>query len=91
MSVATDTGPAIAGHGAEQLPSVVVDSYNVEIKDEEGFVGDRANKRAFREILHDWRKILKKSGPDPFGDKDSEELSKKHRVNNEGLGFNEGA
>lgn len=78
MSVAVDTGPAIAGHGAKQLPSVVVDSYNVEIKDEEGFVGDRANKRAFREILHDWRKIVKKSGEDPFGDKDSEELSKKH-------------
>jgi len=78
MSAATEAGPAIAGHGAKQLPSVVVDSYNVEIKDEEGFVGDRANKRAFREILDDWRKIVKKSGPDPFGDKDSEELSKKH-------------
>ena len=78
MSIATDAGPAIAGHGAKQLPSVVVDSYNVEIKDEEGFVGDRANKRAFRDILSDWRKIVKKSGEDPFGDKDSEELSKKN-------------
>lgn len=78
MSVATEAGPAIAGHGSQQLPAVLVDSYNVEVKDEEGFVGDRANKRAFREILHDWRKIVKKSGEDPFGDKDSEELSKKN-------------
>lgn len=79
MSVATEVGPAIAGHGAKQLPAVLVDSYNVEVKDEEGFVGDRANKRAFREILQDWRKIVKKGGAeDPFGDKDSEELSKKH-------------
>jgi hypothetical protein len=78
MSVAAEAGPAIAGHGAKQLTAVIVDSYNVEIKDEEGFVGDRANKRAFRDILHDWRKVVKKSGPDPFGDKDSEELSKKN-------------
>lgn len=77
MSVETEPGPAVAGHGARQLAAVLVDSYNVEIKDEEGFVGDRANKRAFREILEDWRKILRKRSPDPFGDKDSEELSKK--------------
>lgn len=77
MSVETEAGPAVAGHGAKQLAAVLVDSYNVEIKDEEGFVGDRANKRAFREILEDWRKILRKRSADPFGDKDSEELSKK--------------
>ena len=41
-------GPAIAAHGASRLPSVDVDSYNIELRDEDGFVGDRANKRAFR-------------------------------------------
>lgn len=76
MSVESDAGAPIAGHGAKQLPAVVVDSYNVEVKDEEGFVGDRANKRAFREILADWRKHVQKED-DPFGDKDSEDLNKK--------------
>jgi hypothetical protein len=31
-------------HGASTLPSVDVESYNIEIEDEEGFVGDNANK-----------------------------------------------
>ena len=30
-----------AHHGATRLPSVDVDSYNVELKDDEGFLGDR--------------------------------------------------
>ena len=58
----------IAGHGAGRLPSVDVDSFNIELKDEEGFLGDRASKGAFREILDGWRKPLRKSGEDPFGD-----------------------
>jgi predicted NBD/HSP70 family sugar kinase len=77
MTTQVDTAvPAIAGHGARQLTAVVVDSYNVEIKDEDGFVGDRANKGAFRGTLDHWRKLLKKDS-DPFAGKDSEELSKK--------------
>jgi len=73
----TATLPAIAGHGASRLPSVEVDSYNVEIKDDEGFLGDRASKGAFRAIIENWRKPLRKAGEDPFGDEPSEELSKK--------------
>jgi hypothetical protein len=73
----TATLPAIAGHGASRLPSVEVDSYNVEAKDDEGFLGDRASKGAFREIIENWRKPLRKAGEDPFGDEPSEELSKK--------------
>lgn len=79
MSVTTQNEAShapIAGHGAARLPSVEVDSYNVEIKDKEGFVGDRANKQVFRDILDDWRKKLRKLGDDPFGDTPTEEISK---------------
>lgn len=67
----------IAQHGAGRLPSVDVDSFNIEIKDDEGFLGDRASKGAFREILEEWRKPLRKSGEDPFGDEPSDKISKK--------------
>src|SRR5258706_7574257 len=73
----TATLPSIAEHGASRLPSVELDSYNVEAKDDEGFIGDRASKGAFREIIENWRKPLRKAGADPFGDKASDELSKK--------------
>ena len=67
----------IAHHGAERLPSVDVDSFNIEIKDEDGFLGDRASRGAFREILERWRKPLRKSGEDPFGKEQTENISKK--------------
>jgi len=73
--VKTTTG--IAHHGAERLPSVDVDSFNIEMKDEDGFLGDRASKGAFRDILERWRKPLRKSGEDPFGKEPSDEISKK--------------
>jgi predicted NBD/HSP70 family sugar kinase len=73
--VTTTTG--IAGHGAARLASVEVDSYNIELKDDEGFLGDRASKGAFREIFERWRKPLRKTGKDPFGDVPSEKISKK--------------
>jgi hypothetical protein len=69
--------PALAAHGSPHLPSVEVDSYNVEAKDENGFLGDRASKGAFREILEKWRKPLRKRGEDPFGDEPSEDISKR--------------
>jgi hypothetical protein len=67
----------IAQHGAGRLPSVDIDSFNIEMKDEDGFLGDRASKGAFREILDRWRKPLRKTGEDPFGDEPSENISKK--------------
>ncbi|WP_407186613.1 ROK family protein [Bradyrhizobium centrosematis] len=73
--VKTTTG--IAHHGAGRLPSVDVDSFNIEIKDDDGFLGDRASKGAFREILEEWRKPLRKSGEDPFGEEPSDKISKK--------------
>jgi hypothetical protein len=49
------TLPAVAAHGASRLPSVDLDSYNVELRDDEGFLGDRASKGAFRKIIENWR------------------------------------
>src|SRR6516164_8834524 len=67
----------IAAHGATRLPAVEIDSFNVELKDDEGFLGDRASKGAFRKIFDRWRKPLRKTGKDPFGDEPSEKISKK--------------
>ncbi|MGZ3290135.1 MAG: ROK family protein, partial [Xanthobacteraceae bacterium] len=77
MSDQTTTLPTVAAHGAARLPSVDVDSYNVELKDDEGFIGDRASKGAFRAIMDNWRKALRKTGSDPFGDEATEDISKK--------------
>jgi predicted NBD/HSP70 family sugar kinase len=80
------TLPAGVTHGATRLPSVTVESYNVEVKDEEGFVGDRANKGAFHDLLDKWRKIARKGGEDPLGDKNTDDIVKKEldRVLTEG-------
>jgi predicted NBD/HSP70 family sugar kinase len=54
-----------------------VDDYNVELRDKEGFAGDRASNLAFREIVEEWRKRSRKVGDDPLGDTPTSELSKK--------------
>jgi hypothetical protein len=77
MADDTITTTGIAAHGASRLPSVEIDSLNIELKDEEGFLGDRASKGAFRKILEKWRKPLRKTGEDPFGEEPSESISKK--------------
>jgi hypothetical protein len=70
---------APVAHGSPQLPSVVLDSYNVELRDEEGgFLGDRASNRAFRAILEDWReRVRDTSDQDPLGDEASREIGKR--------------
>jgi predicted NBD/HSP70 family sugar kinase len=63
-------------HGAAKLPLVNVDTYNEELRDAEGFIGDRASRRAFRAIVDDWRERLRDLGEeDPLGE--SEDISKK--------------
>jgi predicted NBD/HSP70 family sugar kinase len=70
--------PFVLTHGSERLPAVVVDSYNVELKDDDGgFVGDRASRAAFGSSLERWREPLRKIGMDPFGDQDTKGLGKK--------------
>ena len=62
MAKEIGTAAEIGRHGALRLPSVEVDSFNIELKDEEGFLGDRASKGAFVEILEKRRKALQKAG-----------------------------
>jgi ROK family len=77
MADETITTTGIAAHGASRLPWVEIDSFNLELKDEEGFLGDRASKGAFQATLEKWRKPLRKSGEDPFGKELSEDIRKK--------------
>ena len=73
----TDEKPAsVLAHGARVLPAVSVDTYNEELREEEGFVGDRASGRAFRAILDDWRDKLRAQGEDPFDDIPTQQISK---------------
>ena len=72
----TVTTSAVGKHGATTLPAVEVDSYNLELKDDEGFLGDRASRQAFHAILENWRKPLRKLGTDPFGDTPSDDLNR---------------
>jgi hypothetical protein len=76
MAEDTITTVGIGNHGANRLPSVDVDSFNIEIKDDDGFLGDRASKGAFQRILDGIRKPLKKNGEDPLGKKAANEISK---------------
>ena len=67
----------LPAHGAARLPTADIASYNLELEDEDGFIGDKASKRAFREALDDVRATLRKAGLDPLGKKASDEISKK--------------
>ena len=65
-------------HGSAELPAVMIDSYNLEMRDREGgFIGDRASRRAFAEIVEDWRERLRKVADDPLGDKAIADISKR--------------
>ena len=69
--------PVLIAHGAKRLPSVEIDSYNLELRDEDGFVGDKASRGAFHALLDKWREPLGKLGADPLGEKPAEQLEKK--------------
>lgn len=72
-----ETSDALISHGAPALTEVIIDSYNEELRDSEGFVGDRASARAFRAILADERERAAAGEEDPIGDTPSAEISKK--------------
>lgn len=73
-----DPKPAgLTGHGGANLPAVDVRAYNAELRDSEGFIGDRASNRAFRAILEDLREKIRRVGDDPLGDEASTEIGKK--------------
>jgi predicted NBD/HSP70 family sugar kinase len=78
MAETPESGAAsLLAHGAEQLSLVTVETYNAELRTADGFIGDRASKRAFQAILDDWRDRIRKVGEDPLGDSPSDEISKK--------------
>ncbi len=58
MAEDTMTTVGIGNHGAKRLPSVDVDTFNIELKDDNGFLGDRASKGAFQRILDDLQKAI---------------------------------
>lgn len=68
--------PLVGMHGTAQLPRVEVDSYNLELKENGGFLGDRASKKALYALLDKWRKPLAKEGKDPFGERPAMKLAK---------------
>ena len=72
-----DTPSPLLAHGSDQLSRVIVDAYNAELRSSEGFVGDRASKRAFQAILDDLRERVRQVGEDPLGETPSEEITKK--------------
>src|SRR4051794_37112917 len=72
-SFQTHTAPV---HGESRLPAVQVEAYNAELRDADGFLGNRASKRAFHAILDSWRDRLRRVGHDPLGDKPSAEIGR---------------
>lgn len=67
---------ALPGHGAGTLTAVTVDAYNAELKSGDGYLGDRASNRAFKQILEAWREKMREAGRDPLGD--AQKLSRRH-------------
>jgi len=77
MSDKTGDTLQVFAHAAHTLPAVTVDTYNEELQEPDGFVGDRASGRAFRKILDESRAKLENGGfEDPFGEVSSREISK---------------
>jgi predicted NBD/HSP70 family sugar kinase len=75
--VSTSNDHSGFAHGALTLPDVTITSYNLELRDDEGFVGDRASGRAFRAILDELRAKVGEVADDPFGAVPSRDLKKK--------------
>src|SRR4051812_44227131 len=69
-------GP-VPTHGSSELAAIVVETYNAELRDGDGFVGDRASNRAFRAIVDELRESLRRVGEDPLGEAPTSDLSKK--------------
>ncbi len=63
-------------HGALELPSVSVTGYNLEVRDEDGFVGDKASRGAFVAHLDALRRHLREQSADPLQG-DTAEISKR--------------
>ncbi|WP_038206059.1 ROK family protein [Xenophilus azovorans] len=72
--------PSVVGahHGPTELPLVDIAGYNLEVEDDDGFIGDRASQTAFRRLLDERRRRLRDEGhADPLGRLPSAKLGKK--------------
>ena len=63
-------------HGACVLDGLSIDSYSLELKHPDGWLGDQASQGAFRELLDQWRERLEHAGRDPLGPTPTEDLDK---------------
>jgi predicted NBD/HSP70 family sugar kinase len=69
--------PTVFTHAAHTLTAVTVDSYNEELREAQGFVGDRASGKAFRQIIDRCRAQLEQNGhEDPLGEQATREIGK---------------
>ncbi len=74
----TEAADGFANHGPTRLASVHIDTYNAELRDQDGFIGDRASGRASRAILDDWRENVRDNEKDdPLGTVPSDAIKKK--------------
>jgi hypothetical protein len=77
--------PRIGRHGEAHLPAVDVDSYGAALRDDEGFIGDRASNTAFKSMVDKWRRILRKAGSEDLtGDIDTAALDEVMRSGSAG-------
>jgi hypothetical protein len=51
-----------------------VDACNAELRNNQEFVGDRANTRAFQKYLDQWRERVRRVGQDPFSSMPTRQL-----------------
>ena len=79
--------PVLIAHGGKRLPSVEIDSYILELRDEDGFVGDKASRGAFHAILDKWREPLRKLGADPLGEKPAEHSRRRSSTSSSSMGI----
>ena len=75
--LSSSSSQSAPSHGAGELRSVHVDDYNVELREDGAFLGDRANKKAFQAILDRWRQKL--GDADPLRDVSTQKLYKQKR------------
>ncbi|WP_082659053.1 ROK family protein [Aureimonas sp. AU40] len=85
-----DAPDLAAPHGAADLPVARVESHSLDIREDGGFLGDKASETAFRTLLDLWRERLSGQGDTPFGNAPTEELERDeldetlHRPDNAG-------
>ncbi len=67
-------------HGMSVVQGVRINSYNSMLRDDNGFVGDRANKSAFQERIKEWRSIFANLSDDPLGQLPGDDIISKSEL-----------